>query len=198
MEKAVIQLSGGFDSVSLSAIYTSRGVELYPITFKYGQTNEEFESAIRFANLLGMQDRHIIVDIYSEDKLELEFHLSKFEAPMTFITTQFIMFTQISGAYAKMIGAQDVITASNFRFNYAEMKSPITVGGTEINFLYPYLDEFEDNKALLGYSALDTGLITAEELATTVSCRKTVNGVSCGVCGYCTFRKEFFKPLGTF
>ena len=63
MEKVVVIVSGGLDSVTLLHRFVKKGYDCYPITFSYGQKHvKEIEYAKRNIVKLGLQN-HKIVDV---------------------------------------------------------------------------------------------------------------------------------------
>jgi 7-cyano-7-deazaguanine synthase len=62
VSKAVCLLSGGLDSSTTAAIAISQGLEVYAMTFRYGQRHErEIESALAVGKSLGVTD-HVVVE----------------------------------------------------------------------------------------------------------------------------------------
>ena len=56
MKKAVILISGGLDSATISAIAKAQNFELYGLSFDYGQRHKiELESAKKIANFFPMK-----------------------------------------------------------------------------------------------------------------------------------------------
>ena len=61
MKKAVILLSGGLDSTTCIAYAISKGYEVYPISFDYGQRlNRELECAKKVVEHFGITTHKII------------------------------------------------------------------------------------------------------------------------------------------
>lgn len=64
MMKTLVLLSGGADTCALVSELHAEGDDLFGITFDYGQTNrKEIAAAKSFANLIGFQHNHAVVDI---------------------------------------------------------------------------------------------------------------------------------------
>ncbi|HZK18963.1 MAG TPA: 7-cyano-7-deazaguanine synthase QueC [Clostridia bacterium] len=63
MKKAIVVLSGGLDSTVCMSVAKRRGLDIYPITFFYGQSHSrEIEQAKKIADHYKCQ-KHLIIDL---------------------------------------------------------------------------------------------------------------------------------------
>lgn len=191
MDKAVIFISGGFDSICLATIFKARGVDLHAITFDYNQINGETDRAKWICEKLDIP--LIVVRATGTIPAEVKYPLPGI--PHYASLPNFLMYIKWLGCVlGEKVGATNIINGINSVMGHVRPLTEFTeYNGVTYQMHYPYFDEFENNKSYLGYEALATELITADDLAESVSCRSNPR---CGKCLSCEFFKEFFEPIG--
>lgn len=137
--KAVVLLSGGIDSSTAAAIAKAEGLELYALSFDYGQRHRrELESAKMVAKSLGVED-HVLMrfdlrnfggsaltgdmevpkvrDVSSVMRKELEYpsritrHTSRI--PATYVPARNTIFLSFALAFAEVLAAEDIFIGAN-------------------------------------------------------------------------------------
>ena len=216
-KKAVVLLSGGFDSATTLAIAKSQGFECYALTFRYGQRHAlEVEAAKKVAKSLGVIE-HKIIDIdlaafggsaLTDKNIDVPKDRSnQAEIPVTYVPARNIIFLSYALAWAEVFGAWDIFIGVN----------AVDYSG------YPdcrgeFISAFE-KAANLGISACVQGkgscrintpilkmtkreiILTGKKLGVdyslTHSCYDPdVQGRSCGRCDSCRLRLKGFADAG--
>jgi 7-cyano-7-deazaguanine synthase len=116
MRKCVAILSGGIDSFSYALQWQSRGYQIYPITFLYGQKGvKEVDVVRRLCVKVGFHEP-IIVDITDMKKIWRGTQLTDEAVPVereymptVIVPIRNVVFMSIASAYALTIGAGIVI-----------------------------------------------------------------------------------------
>lgn len=121
-EKAVIVLSGGLDSTTCMGIAQSKGYDLWPITFSYGQRHQrEVEQARKVAAHYGVAHQHKIVNIsflseigasaLTDRAIEVPTGgVNEEEIPSTYVPARNLIFLSLATAYAEVVGAKAIYT----------------------------------------------------------------------------------------
>ena len=124
--RAVLLLSGGLDSTTMLALAASEGLELYALTFRYGQRHEhEVEAARRVAARWGVT-RHAVTDIdlrtFGGSALtSADAEVPKDRAPdemahgipVTYVPARNTIFLSFALAWAEVLGAEDIFIGVN-------------------------------------------------------------------------------------
>lgn len=219
MEKVVSVLSGGLDStVLLYKLVKDYGLEnVYVITYRYGQKHSiEIAKAIESTHRLGLQDKHLILDIsFLGELVKDKSSLSSFSnievpeitdilgdpQPVTYVPFRNLIFHSIALSYAENIGATKVFL------------------GLQEHDLYSYWDTSEDFvKAVNSMTSLNRqskitletpfirmskeeeirlGIELGVDFKSTWTCyRGPREGQACGVCPSCSERIMNFIKAG--
>src|SRR5689334_21040314 len=120
MKRAVVLLSGGFDSATVLAISRAEGFENYALSFRYGQRHErELEAATKVAHSLGAHSHRIAeidLRVFGGSALtaDLEVPRNRSEAeisreiPITYVPARNTIFLSYALAWAESLGARDI------------------------------------------------------------------------------------------
>ena len=123
MSKAVVLLSGGLDSTTTLAQALDEGLEVFPISFRYGQRHDrELRSATEICEHYGV--KHTIIDI---DMSSFESALTKSdidvpqdregnldeEIPVTYVPARNIIFLSIAAGLCESVGADRIYIGAN-------------------------------------------------------------------------------------
>jgi len=129
MKKAVILISGGLDSATISGIAKAQNFELYGLSFDYGQRNKiELESAKKIADFFSFKEHKIAnidLRIFGKSALTADIAVpkSKFafdknqqisdEIPITYVPARNTIFLSYCLAYCEVINAFDIFIGVN-------------------------------------------------------------------------------------
>jgi 7-cyano-7-deazaguanine synthase len=218
-KKAVVLLSGGVDSSTAAAIAKKEGLELYALTFRYGQRHErEIEAAKKVAAFLKVKE-HLIVDFnlraIGGSALTAEIDVPKGRStkeighgiPVTYVPARNTIFLSFALALAEKIKTEDLFFGAN-QLDYSgypdcreeyirafeKMANLATKAGvegkTKIKIRTPLIHM---TKAEIIKTGLDLGL----DYSLTWSCYDpTPGGLACGLCDSCQLRLKGFKEAG--
>ena len=214
--KAVVVLSGGLDSTVCMGIAHTKGRDIYPLSFYYGQRHEvELERAQRIAEFYGLKERHKIFNLQgvfsnsaltdSDKEVPLgrdEFEMSQ-DIPITYVPGRNIVFLSIALSYAAAIGAEYIYTGVNAldysgypdcRPEFIESFRQVIETGTKegaggrIQLLTPLI-------ALTKAGIIKLGIKTGAPLYLTHSCYQGTIP-ACGECDSCKLRIKGFAEAG--
>ena len=213
--RAVVLLSGGLDSTTVTAIVHSSGMEICALSFSYGQKHTaELEMAGRTAEKYLISE-HLIVDIDPEPfrgssltgtgRIPREGITA--EIPSTYIPARNTVFLSMALGVAETRDAEFIFTGVNAidysgypdcRPEYidafqklADLATRSSVEGRPIRILAPLMHM---TKAEIIRKGLDLGV----DYSHTLSCYSPdLNGRSCGLCDACRLRLEGFRKNGT-
>jgi len=129
MKKAVILISGGLDSATISGIAKAQNFELYGLSFDYGQRHKiELESAKKIADFFSFKEHktaNIDLRIFGKSALTADIAVpkSKFafnknqqisdEIPITYVPARNTIFLSYCLAYCEVINAFDIFIGVN-------------------------------------------------------------------------------------
>ncbi len=213
MMKAVCLLSGGMDSSTLAYVAKSNGYEILALHLNYGQRteNKELASAKKIASLLDAQafveisldyftkfgassltDREIAVDTFDPARAHVPNTYVPFRnANLLSIATSF---AEAKEADAIFIGVQslDYSGYPDCRPAFIEAFQKVidlgTKDTTKITLFTPFIHMTKTD-------ILREGIRLGVPYEYTWSCYRN-EGVACGTCGSCHFRKEAFDAAG--
>lgn len=206
MEKCVVILSGGPDSVTVAYWAKKEGYDVYSVTFDYGQKAQiEIERAAKIAKNLGINHKVIDMSHLNEIYEGVTSLVDKDMDVTSLFTSPIIVpfrngvFMAVTVAYADGLGANHIFYGAHAsdepfypdcRREFYQAFEKAARLGTEKPFtiLSPYSDT---PKSGLFKEAVEMGVPLDE----TWSCY--LNGpIHCGVCESCNNRKKAFKEAG--
>jgi len=219
-KKVVVLLSGGMDSATVLGIAHSLGYELYVISFYYGQRNsKELECAGKLADYYKVKDYKLITvglneiggsALLTDTNLNIPTDRADDSSiPITYVPARNIIFLSIAGAYAEVVGADNIFIGANrgidertqsrypdsqpeflTAFEDALNKGTKTgVEGKRIKIIAPLLHM---TKAEIVKKGMELGV----PYIYTWSCYKNNNEYACGKCDACKLRLQGFKDAG--
>lgn len=215
MKKAVVLLSGGLDSATCLALAKAEGFACYALSFDYQQRhNAELEAAKRVAAHLGAVEHRVVkLDIgqfggsaLTDKTLAVPEHLTSQEIPITYVPARNTIFLSIALGYAEVIGANDIyIGVSSVDYSgypdcrpafiqafttLANLATKAAIEGQALRIHAPL-------QRLSKAKTIQAGLKHGVDYGLTVSCyQATPDGVACGCCESCYYRKQGFMEAG--
>jgi 7-cyano-7-deazaguanine synthase len=218
-KKAIVLSSGGIDSTTVMAMARTEGYELYSLSFYYGQRHAfELKSAEKVARFFNVT-RHLVIDIdlqkiggssltdhmdVPKDRKETEIENN---IPTTYVPARNTIFLSYSLAWAEALDAADIFIGVNAidysgypdcRPEYIEafekMANLATKSGVEGKI------HFTIRTPLLKMTKAEIirhGNSLGVDYSITHSCYDpSPNGLACGSCDSCLFRKKGFLEAG--
>ena len=215
MKKAVICLSGGLDSATISAIAQEEGYELYALSFKYGQRHGvEMKAAQRVAKMLNVKEHktaEIDLRLFGGSALTDDIEVPKdrdetemsAEIPVTYVPARNTIFLSFALAWAEVLGAYDIFIGVNavdysgypdcrpeFITAFEDTANLATAYGVEndkrIRIHTPLID-------LTKAEIIQRGIQLGVDYSETLSCYDpTEDGLACGHCDSCQLRAKGF------
>lgn len=212
--KAVILLSGGLDSTTVLAIAKSQGYDSYCLSLDYHQRhNVELLAAKRVAAALGaIEHKTVRLDLslfggsaLTDNAIAVPEHETQ-GIPVTYVPARNTIMLSLALAWAEVLQARDIFIGVNAldysgypdcRTEYvkafqqmANLATKAAVEGQTITVHAPLIDMTKADIIRAGDAlGVDYGL--------TVSCyQANQQGVACGVCDSCRFRKAGFTQAG--
>jgi 7-cyano-7-deazaguanine synthase len=215
MKKAVILLSGGLDSATITAIAKQQQYQLYALSFDYGQRHKiELEAARKIAKSFGVIEHKIAnVDlrVFGGSALTADIEVPKNQSnnnsiPITYVPARNTIFLSYALGYAEVIGASDIFIGVNAvdysgypdcRIEFikafetmANLATAVGVGGGKIHIQTPLIN-------LSKKEIIKIGLDLKVDYSIAHSCYDPVikdNEVyACGSCDSCLFRLKGFS-----
>lgn len=209
--KAVILLSGGLDSSTVLAIAKSQGYDCYCLSLDYHQRhNVELLAAQRVVAAVGAVEHKTVqldLSLFGGSALtDSNIAVPEQETagiPVTYVPARNTIMLSLALAWAEVLQARDIFIGVNAldysgypdcRGEYvkafqqmANLATKAAVEGQTITVHAPLIDMSKAEIIRTGHTlGLDYGL--------TVSCYQAdAQGVACGVCDSCRFRKAGFE-----
>ena len=207
--KVVVLLSGGMDSTTLVYYMRNLGLEVYPISFYYGQKHHERELEAAYSTCSKLGLRYKLMDIDLDEVAPSALTRSDIEVPhghydeesmkLTVVPNRNMVFLALATAYAIGIGAKNVAYAAHSGDHaiYADcrpafigaMKEAITLcddSGVSLDTPFEFMDKAK---------ILRIGGTLGVDYSLTWSCYEGQE-LACGKCGTCSERLEAFKLVG--
>jgi 7-cyano-7-deazaguanine synthase len=213
-EKAVVLFSGGLDSTTVLAYAISKGFDVTPLTFSYGQRHSiEVEKASATLRKYGLWNKSAVfsidLSVFSNCSLlnsgiEIPQNQDK-GIPSTYVPSRNLIFLSIASGFAETIDAPVIFIGVN-SVDYSgypdcrpefirKFNETIVVGtkkGVESSIIVeaPLIDMSKKEIIQLGISL-------GVDYSMTHSCyNPSPNGLSCGKCDSCRLRLEGFSKAG--
>ena len=213
-KKAVVLLSGGLDSATVMAIVKSLGYEIYALTFIYGQKHQiELKAAQNIADLIGVKQHHFInldLKLFPGSSLTSDLQVPKNKqssnVPNTYVPARNTIFLSYALGYAESNQIFDIFIGAN-KVDYsgypdcrpqylqafetmANLATKAGIGGEKFTINSPLLN-------LTKAEIIKQGQALGLDYSLTHSCYDPVDGLACGQCESCFFRKRGFSQAGT-
>jgi 7-cyano-7-deazaguanine synthase len=217
--KAVVLLSGGLDSTTTLAIAKSQGLELYALTFLYGQRHAvEVEAARTIATKMQVA-RHILLPIdlrqFGGSALTADIPVPKDRRPeemdhgipITYVPARNTIFLSLALAWAEVLGCNDIFLGVNaldysgypdcrpeFIQAFEKMANLATKVGVEgRQNMHIHTPLIQMSKREIIQSGLELGV----DYGLTISCYDpAADGKACGRCDACLLRAKGFAEAG--
>jgi 7-cyano-7-deazaguanine synthase len=218
-KRGVVLSSGGLDSTTVMAMAVAEGLEVYGLSFRYGQRHVfELEAAKKVAKSLSARE-HLVIDLdlgkiggsaltgdFSVPKDRSEETMEK-EIPITYVPARNTIFLSYALAWAEVLGAWDIFIGVNAvdysgypdcRPEYIEafermanLATKVAVEGKgKFRIRAPLLHM---GKAEIVRAGIELGI----DFSMTHSCYDpSPDGRSCGLCDSCKLRKRGFAAAG--
>ena len=219
MKPAVILLSGGLDSATVSAIAREEGFELYALTVDYGQRHRyEIEAARRVAEAMGVKG-HVVLSVdlsgFGSNALTSSIDVPKDrdldrmpeEIPVTYVPARNTVLLSLALAYAETVGAADLFLGVNavdysgypdcrpeFIAAFEHLAGLATKAGVEGRLTFTiHAPLVRMTKAQIIRRGTELGV----DYGLTHSCYDPADdGRSCGRCDACRLRLKGFAEAG--
>ncbi|HIF73961.1 MAG TPA: 7-cyano-7-deazaguanine synthase QueC [Porticoccaceae bacterium] len=212
--KAVILVSGGLDSATCLAIAKNSGYSCYALSFDYGQrASSELEAASRLAGYADVVEHKTVKldmgQIGGSALTDAAISIPEEEStgiPITYVPARNTVFLSYALAWAEVVAADAIYIGVNSldysgypdcRPAYIEafqkvinLATKMGVEGKSINLATPLID-------LTKAEIIKAGVRLGVDYGLTVSCyQATEDGLACGRCDSCRFRKQGFQDAG--
>ena len=219
-KNAVILLSGGLDSATVAAIAMHEGFSLSALTFNYNQNHAiELQWAKKLVTFFNI-NQHIIIDIPSEifrtalvKNSDLEIaksasidQISDDKIPDTYVPARNILFLSYALGLAESINAFDIFIGANAvdysgypdcRPEFFDAFSNMANIGTKAGISGDTFTIHTPLITLKKSEIIKTGVSLGVDYSLTHSCYDPdEQGISCGLCDSCLFRKHGFDEAG--
>ncbi|MFC1493724.1 7-cyano-7-deazaguanine synthase QueC [Thermodesulfobacteriota bacterium] len=219
VKKAVVLSSGGIDSTTVMAIARKEGFSIFSLSFNYGQRHSfELESARKVARYFEVSD-HMIIDIdlrrFGGSSLTDETDVPKKRKeseitggiPVTYVPARNTIFLSYALAWAEVLGTGDIfigVTAVDYSgypdcrpeyiHAFEKMANLATKAGVEykikLSIKTPLIN-------LAKAEIITLGNKLGVDYSITHSCYDpSPEGLACGACDSCIFRKKGFIESG--
>lgn len=213
-KKAVILLSGGLDSATTLAIAKNQNFECYTININYGQKHlVECNRALLLSQMLGAKEHKIIQinlnDLGGSSLVDNNLKINDFkentkdEIPNTYVPARNTTFLSIALGYAETLNAHDIFIGAcevdysgypdcreKFIKSFENLANIATKAGVEGNKFTIHAPLLRMSKAEI----IKVGTKLNVDYSNTISCYKATNdGLACGQCDSCIFRKKGFN-----
>ncbi|MCH8964995.1 MAG: 7-cyano-7-deazaguanine synthase QueC [Planctomycetes bacterium] len=213
MKAAIVLLSGGLDSATISAMAREQGFALHALSFDYGQRHVyELAAARRIADALEVRE-HVLQTIdlraFGGSALTDDIDVPKdrpdiggTEIPVTYVPARNTIFLSFALAFAETRGADDIFIGVNaldysgypdcrpeYLAKFQELARLATRAGVEGRAIAIHAPLIEMSKAEI----IRTGIRLGVDYSLTTSCYDPdSDGLACGRCDSCVLRMEGF------
>jgi 7-cyano-7-deazaguanine synthase len=216
---AVVLLSGGLDSATVTAIAARDGFDVHALSFSYGQRHSaELDAADRVAHHLGIKEHKTIpIDLRAfggsalTDDIDVpkdrEANEMSEGIPVTYVPARNTIFLSFALAWAEVLRSSDVFIGVNaldysgypdcrpeFIAAYQDMARIATKAGVEgATALSIHAPLISMTKAEIVHLGTSIGV----DYSLTVSCYEAgFDGAACGHCDSCVLRRKGFADAG--
>jgi len=215
--KAVVLLSGGLDSATaLAWAVKEKSWQCTTLAFDYGQRHRvELEASAEIAKFYGITDHRVIavdLPVIGGSALTASIDVPKDasdekDIPITYVPARNLVFLSLAAGLAETVGAEKIVIGANVvdysgypdcRSEFLNSFAKTAVLGTKAG------SEGRDMEIVAPLISLDKseiiamGLKLGVDYGLTRSCYDPdANGMPCGHCDSCHFRRAGFEALGT-
>jgi 7-cyano-7-deazaguanine synthase len=214
MNKAVVLLSGGLDSITTLALAQEQGFECYALSLDYGQRHAaELAAAHRLAEAAAVREHRVIRlglgdvggSALTDAAIAVPDHATT-GIPVTYVPARNTVFLSLALGWAEVLGAWDLFIGVNavdysgypdcrpeFIAAFEQLAQLATRGGVEGGQFRVHAPLIELSKAEIIREGVRLGI----DYAQTVSCYSADSeGRGCGHCDACRLRAEGFRAAG--
>jgi len=214
--KAIVLLSGGLDSATtLAWAVREKGWQCTTLAFDYGQRHHvELEASAAISEVNGIADHRVIrvdLGVIGGSALTTDLDVPKDAAddgniPVTYVPARNLVFLSLAAGLAETVGAEKIVIGANIvdysgypdcRPEFLNSFAKTALLGTKAG------SEGRDMEVVAPLIALDKSEIIAMGLALGVDYGLTRScydpdeqGMPCGHCDSCIFRRAGFEALG--
>lgn len=216
MKPAVVLLSGGLDSATVTALARERGFECHALSVRYGQRHSaELDAAAHVAAQVGATS-HRIVDVdlraiggsaLTDDSIDVPTTgVQSGIIPVTYVPARNTIMLALALGHAEVLGANDIFYGANavdysgypdcrpeFVTAFEALANVATRAAVEGAKLSVHAPIIRLSKAEI----IREGARLGVDFSLTVSCYQTTpDGRACGCCDSCRLRREGFAAAG--
>jgi len=221
MKKAVVLLSGGLDSTTVLALAKADGFQVHALSFDYGQRHRiEIEAAKQVAKQLNIIEHKIMkMDLRAlggscltdetievpKDRVSLARGVEKkHTVPVTYVPARNTIFLSYALAYAEILEAFDIFYGANaldysdypdcraeFKNAFENLANLATKEADGLKRFRIHAPLMQLTKAQIIQKGIEAGV----DFSLTHSCYDPVDGLACGHCDSCLFRKRGFLEV---
>jgi 7-cyano-7-deazaguanine synthase len=213
---AVVLLSGGLDSATVTALAREQGFECHALSVRYGQRHSaELDAAARVAAQVGARS-HRIVDVdlraiggsaLTDDSIEVPTTgVRHGQIPVTYVPARNTIMLALALGHAEVLGANDIFYGANavdysgypdcrpeFVAAFEALANVATRAAVEGAKLTVHAPIIRLSKA----DIIREGTRLGVDFSLTVSCYQSTDvGRACGRCDSCRLRREGFSAAG--
>ena len=218
MKNAIVLVSGGLDSTTVTAIAKSQGFVVHALSFDYGQRHKiELDAARRVVASLGIKHHAVTaIDLrqFGGSALTADIAVPKdrdlssvHDIPVTYVPARNTIFLSFALAYAEVVGAEDVFIGVNaldysgypdcrpeFIAAFETLANLATKAGVEgKQHLKIHAPLMQLDKAAIIRRGTELGV----DYALTLSCYDPQPpNIACGTCDSCQLRAKGFAEAG--
>jgi 7-cyano-7-deazaguanine synthase len=214
-KKAVVLLSGGMDSATVTALAIQKGYKVHALSFLYGQKGRlEVLAAEAIAHQLGVEN-HTVLEIplgqLGGSSLTTEEPVPTTEPdpsniPSTYVPARNTIFLSYALALAEVIGASDIFIGTNSidysgypdcRPEYLRAFEKLAKLATKSGITGQHFTIHSPLQKMDKAEIIRVGMKAGVQFNLTVSCyQPEIDGKACGVCESCRLRLRGFKEAG--
>jgi 7-cyano-7-deazaguanine synthase len=214
-KKAVILVSGGLDSTTVTAIAKAQGFECYTLSFDYGQRHRaELIAADKVSRAQGVAlHKTVRLDLSTiggSALTDMSIDVPEEETtgiPVTYVPARNTVFLSIALGWAEVLGADDIFIGVNavdysgypdcrpeYIAAFERVANLATKAGVEGHAMTIHTPLIDLTKAQI----IELGLAHGVDYSMTVSCyqAETMTGAACGKCDSCRLRRKGFVDAG--
>ncbi len=208
LKKAVVLLSGGLDSTTVTAMVQEQGYAVYALSFAYGQRHSaELDAAKLIAKQMAVVEHKIITldlttfggSALTDSSIEVPDHEDTDAVPITYVPARNTIFLSYAMAYAEVNNINDIFIGASAvdysgypdcRPEYFDAFNTMSQLASKVNIHTPLIN-------LSKAETLQIGAKLGVDYALTVSCYQLDDDRrACGRCDSCALRKKGFADAG--